>query len=1344
MRMIALLFLVVAMVSASVFAEPVALPTAVTVARNWYASIQPSEMSVRRNVEVQDTFALSEHGAIVLYLFNMKDGGFVVVAGDDLSVPILGYSKTGHFDASNEPAGVKALFGAYEKQIGLGRMKNAPTGPKSRSQWNALSIPLDKVALNKFRTTFAGTKDAGPLLKTHWGQGWPYNKMCPPDPTGQGGHAAVGCVATALAQIMNYHQYPQSGFGSYGYSHPKYGTISADFGAQAYRWTDMPEYVNDGSPMDQQDAVSLLMFHCGVIVNMDYGTDGSGAFITSVPISLFQFFDYSVPTLLNSTTTTIERFNELLKNDLDKNKPVYFAATDPTSGARHAMVFDGYAAGDFVHVNFGWDGASDGYYYFSNINPSIPFSQDFEAIVDISPGVGINVRENTTWTGHRMVNQRIGICGEATLTIAPGATVEFGRFGGLTVFGSLQAVGTSEQPILFTAEDSTVGWNGIEFNRALPIFSKGLRDSSKLVECEISYAKASYLSVTSMCGVSYRATSAVRATMYSELLIDRCNLHHNTGVYRGGAVELWLSSAHILRSSITSNSSNWGAGILITSFTFDVSSPLVEQNSISRNGPFDDSTRSAGAGILCECNTKPILMNNVIADNTAAMGSAIYAYYDACPTIVGNLVVHNRAGSAVVLENTTPMIANNTIASNDGYGIEISGSSTATITSNIVWDHKPGELAIGNGCVASVSYCTIEGGEDGVITSGGKITFESIGNSNPHFVSSTNFDLSDSSSSINAGNPFAKAICSLEDILSRARVFGGRIDIGAFENQRVMAPDEVLCMPHRWRANVSSSDSVVVEVLCINNAKVLGVKPAALPLRAAFRGDSSSLVLSVENAPFGGLADTVVIYSSVGNVRVPIDLTIGFAVSGTVSGVWEPDEVFVNGDVLVPASQTLRILPGTRVTFLGHYKLDVQGQLVAEGNEERRIQFCAQDPIIGWKGIRFESIASTDTSRITYCTLTNGRNRGTDLERDGGAICVRNFSRLVIERCIIEGNDAGGYAGGGIYVGNGSSIAIRNNTIRNNTALDGGAVYVTQNSHPSIIGNVIVGNHGNDAGGINVAYNSNPLIANNLLEGNRGAWGGAFRIWSESNPRVYNNTVINNSAEEGGGFFVDYYAQPELVNNIINRNTAARMGPQIRIGNFASPSFYNNLIDNGLDGIGMDSTGVPHFVFSNNIDKDPVYAIANGNDYYLGASSPCRNGGREDIGVSELTCSNDLMGNPRVAEGRIDIGAYEYNPDIINSAGPVSEIPREFTLCQNYPNPFNPSTNIRYGVPKRTHVLLTIYNMVGQKVVELVNGDCEAGYHIARLNASRIASGVYFYRLVAGDFTQTRSLVLVK
>jgi hypothetical protein len=92
----------------------------------------------------------------------------------------------------------------------------------------------------------------------------------------------------------------------------------------------------------------------------------------------------------------------------------------------------------------------------------------------------------------------------------------------------------------------------------------------------------------------------------------------------------------------------------------------------------------------------------------------------------------------------------------------------------------------------------------------------------------------------------------------------------------------------------------------------------------------------------------------------------------------------------------------------------------------------------------------------------------------------------------------------------------------------------------------------------------------------------------------------------------------------------------------------------------------------------------------------------------------------------------------------LNDLPEAFKLDQNYPNPFNPTTTIRYALPQRIHVMLSVYNTLGQLVSTLVNGDADAGYHEVRFDAIGLASGVYFYRIMAGTFVATKKLLLIR
>ena len=176
------------------------------------------------------------------------------------------------------------------------------------------------------------TPVVGPLIQTQWDQGNPYNLYCPSG-------TVTGCVATAMAQVMNYWQYPAHGIGSHAYipeDHPEYGTQSCDFNNTFYNWTNMANTYSGSSSTVQKQAVATLMYHCGVSVEMNYGpgsTGGSGASTENVAIALKTCFNYSsdIQYLDRDDYTETEWIN-LLKADLNQNRPIQYSGSGSGGG----------------------------------------------------------------------------------------------------------------------------------------------------------------------------------------------------------------------------------------------------------------------------------------------------------------------------------------------------------------------------------------------------------------------------------------------------------------------------------------------------------------------------------------------------------------------------------------------------------------------------------------------------------------------------------------------------------------------------------------------------------------------------------------------------------------------------------------------------------------------------------------------------------------------------------------------------------------------------------------------------------------------------------------------------
>ena len=313
------------------------------------------------------------------YIFNNVNGpGFVLVSGDDCAIPILGYSGASNCKDSELPDNIRSWFGFYDGTIAAAIQNGEVATPEIAEQWNLLrtgNLPEPQ-----------SVTVVSPLLSTTWSQEEPYNNLCP----GTGSNKTiVGCVATAMAQLMKYYNWPTTGTGSYSYlcndGTYNYGTLSANFGATTYDWNNMLNSYPSASSgtTAQQNAVATLMYHCGVAVNMHYTPTFSGAYTTDVEIAnspypnyptaekaLKTYFDYSSSLIGRAKASyTDAQWISMLKSDLDNAHPLIYDGTDQNEQGGHCFVCDGYDNSNNFHFNWGWNGWYDGYYALSNMTP---------------------------------------------------------------------------------------------------------------------------------------------------------------------------------------------------------------------------------------------------------------------------------------------------------------------------------------------------------------------------------------------------------------------------------------------------------------------------------------------------------------------------------------------------------------------------------------------------------------------------------------------------------------------------------------------------------------------------------------------------------------------------------------------------------------------------------------------------------------------------------------------------------------------------------------------------------------------------------------------------------------
>jgi hypothetical protein len=274
-----------------------------------------------------------------------------------------------------------------KKEIAYDIENNVPADENSTAMWQRLLTPDASQLLNSNKAIM----DVAPMLTSNWDQIFPYNAMVPIDASCSSfnGHVTTGCVATAMAQIMYYWRWPNTGVGSHCDSYTNYGTLCADFGATTYDWNGM-----NNQPTNECNPIALLMYHAGISVNMHYNDDGqcsSGAATSDLAYALKTYFRYaSTASYVKKLNYSTSGWNTLLQDDLNAGKPINYAGREPGNGGGHSWVCDGYQATNYYHFNWGWSGSSNGYYYLTNLNPGgYTFNNGQEAVVHISPDAAL-------------------------------------------------------------------------------------------------------------------------------------------------------------------------------------------------------------------------------------------------------------------------------------------------------------------------------------------------------------------------------------------------------------------------------------------------------------------------------------------------------------------------------------------------------------------------------------------------------------------------------------------------------------------------------------------------------------------------------------------------------------------------------------------------------------------------------------------------------------------------------------------------------------------------------------------------------------------------------------------
>ena len=331
-------------------------------------------------------------GANDYYVFNINGGGFIIISGEDRAAQVLGYSDKGSFNYKQIPAPLKDLLNGFQKEI----------------EFLQAYTEDDLVPMLNASTDSRGVE---PLIKTTWGQEMPYYLQCPKK---NGEYCVVGCVATAMAQVMYYWKYPTECSNLSGYGGGWWGSMTVPaLPATTFDYNKMllsychwdyntSSLIQDTYTDEQAQEVAKLSRYCGQAVEMDYDPEGSGAYTWNQYDAMINTFGYrSTAEDVSKDGSwwsggggyTTAQWENLIKEELNAGRPILYSASDPSAGG-HAFICDGYNTDGYFHFNLGWYGTCDGWYLTTSLRMThrdgdqLNFSSSHEMLIGIEPPEG--------------------------------------------------------------------------------------------------------------------------------------------------------------------------------------------------------------------------------------------------------------------------------------------------------------------------------------------------------------------------------------------------------------------------------------------------------------------------------------------------------------------------------------------------------------------------------------------------------------------------------------------------------------------------------------------------------------------------------------------------------------------------------------------------------------------------------------------------------------------------------------------------------------------------------------------------------------------------------------------
>ena len=661
-----------------------------------------------------------------LYILTSEEG-FVVMSADDCVKPILGYSFTGEFVTEGMPENVRGWLQGYSDEIQYAIDNQMRASNETAQLWKELADGNSKAGQT--------TTVVAPLIQTKWNQNKYYNALCPTVSDGQDGHAYTGCVATAMAQIMKYWNYPTRGVGSHSYTWNNQ-TLSANFGTTTYDWDNMQPYYDyyfvngtdsnaqwlDAPSPEQISAVATLMYHCGISVDMVYGgqsTGGSAAYTQDVPSALINYFNYSTDANFKyKNSYSNDEWVAMVKAELNAERPLEYCGS--SSGGGHAFVCDGFDNNNYFHFNWGWSGRYDGYFSLDNLNTGANnqsgqgngiFTYDQGAVFGIKP-VQCSAEEPTNltytitgfqvtlnWTAgagaasYNIYKDGMLLCNTTSTTYTD--AIEYGTFSYFVK--SKDANGALSLP----TETVTVSKEPIPTN--LNVTLEGNNAVLSWTEPELSSTPVGDITLTYGTGTHSGSTGVIDAQGYYGHRYPKSMLNPNEILYKvsfyadkTGSFALYVYSStngyskpqtQLFTKSITVSTVGWSDINLDTEemipidsdkdlwvFIYDPEAkeyPMGKENYSNADGGYFSATGSGGPTSWVGTMT-----GSVVLIRTYLMdGSFSYNLYDN-----GNTVIQNLSGNSHTVSNVTNNTAHQYTLKTIFNSSETSASNMAGIT----------------------------------------------------------------------------------------------------------------------------------------------------------------------------------------------------------------------------------------------------------------------------------------------------------------------------------------------------------------------------------------------------------------------------------------------------------------------------------------------------------------------------------------------------------------------------------------------------------------------------------------------------------------------------------------